>query len=172
MNIRDEIIKDHSKRQVLKIAAWIGNDEDRFRQFLDIFLNDEYIIVQRIAWVLSTLAEEQPKLVEKHIGKIIRRLKDKNIHTAVKRNVIRVLQFLKIPAKYYAEVFNYCINYISDPTETVAVKCFAMTVASNIAGKFPDLKHELTETITISLKNSTPGLKVRSRDVLKLLNKL
>ncbi len=104
MNLRDEILKDHSKRQVLKIAAWIGNDEDRFRQFLQIFLNDDYIVVQRIAWVLSTLTEEQPEMVEKHIDKIIGRLDDENIHSAVKRNIIRVLQFLKFPVKYYAKV--------------------------------------------------------------------
>lgn len=172
MNLRDEILKDHSKRQVLKIAVWIGNDEDRFRQFLQIFLNDDYIVVQRIAWVLSTLAEEQPEMVDKHIGKIIGRLDDENIHAAVKRNIIRVLQFLKFPVKYYAKVFNCCIKYISNPFETVSVKCFSMTVAANIAEKFPDLKHELAETINLSLKNTTPGLRARSRVILKKLNSL
>ncbi|KXK50770.1 MAG: hypothetical protein UZ05_CHB002001593 [Chlorobi bacterium OLB5] len=77
MNLRDEILKDHSKRQVLKIAAWIGNDEDRFRQFLQIFLNDDYRVVQRISWVLSLIAEEHPKLVEKYISKIIKKLSEK-----------------------------------------------------------------------------------------------
>lgn len=169
MNLRDEILKDHSKRQVLKIAAWIGNDEDRFRQFLQIFLNDDYRVVQRISWVLSLIAEEHPKLVEKYISKIIKKLSEKNIHVAVKRNVIRVLQFLKIPSKHYAEVFNHCINYISDPNETVAVRCFAMTVAAKIADKFPELKHELAETINISFKTSTPGIKARAKLILKKL---
>lgn len=169
MNLRDEILKEHSKKQVLKIAALIGNNENRFRQFLHLFLNDEYRVVQRISWVLSVIAEEQPKLVEKHMGKIIKKLGEHNIHVAVKRNVIRVLQFLKIPAKHNAEVFNHCINYISDPNETVAVRCFAMTVAAKIADKFPELKNELAETINVSFKTSTPGIKARGKQILKSL---
>ncbi len=169
MDIREEALKEHSKAQTKKIAAWIGNDEDRFRQFLQLFLYDEYRVVQRISWVLSIIAEEHPEVVEKNIGRIIKRLDDKDIHVAVKRNVVRVLQFLKIPPGYYAKVFDHCINYISDPNETVAVRCFAMTVAAKIALKYPDLKNELSETIRISLKKTTPGLKVRSREVLKSL---
>lgn len=170
MDIREEALKEHSKAQTMKIAAWIGNDEKRFRQFLKHFLYDEYRVVQRISWVLSVVAEAHPVLVEKNISTIIKRLDDKDIHVAVKRNVVRVLQFLKIPKKYYAKVFNHCINYISDPNETVAVRCFAMTVAANISQKYPDLKGELSETIRVSLKNTTPGLKARSREVLKFLS--
>src|SRR5690349_694324 len=100
MDLREEALKEHSKKQVKKIAAWIGNNEDRFRQYLYLFLHDEYRVVQRISWVLCVIAETYPGLVEKNMGEIIKRLDDKDIHTAVKRNVIRVLQFLEIPKKY------------------------------------------------------------------------
>jgi len=171
MDLREEVLKEHSKKQVLKIAAWIGTDVDRFRQFLFLFLNDEYRVVQRISWVLSIVAEEHPELVEKNIGKIIKRLDSENIHTAVKRNIIRVLQFLKIPVKYRARVFDHCINYITDPKETIAVRCFSMTVAAGIVKQYPELKSELVQTINLLMKDSTPGLKSRARKVLKELEK-
>ena len=171
MDLREEVLKEHSKKQVLKIAAWIGTDVDRFRQFLFLFLNDEYRVVQRISWVLSIVAEEHPELVEKNIGKIIKRLDSENIHTAVKRNIIRVLQFLKIPVKYRARVFDHCINYITDPKETIAVRCFSMTVAAGIVKQYPELKSELVQTINLLMKDSTPGLKSRARRVLKELEK-
>ena len=172
MDIREEALKEHSKKQVLKIAAWIGTDEDRFRQFLFIFLNDEYRVVQRISWVLSVVADEHPKLVEKNIGRIVKKLDEKDIHVAVKRNVIRVLQFLNIPVKHRAKVFDHCINYIADPNETVAVRCFAMTVASKITKQYPELVGELEQTITLLMKDSTPGLRARAKMVLKDLGKL
>ncbi len=172
MDIREEALKEHSKKQTLKIAAWIGNNEDRFRQYLSLFLYDEYRVVQRISWVLCLIAEKYPGLVEKNIGTIIKRLDDSGIHVAVKRNVVRVLQFLKIPAKYHAKVFNHCINFLTDPKETVAVRCFSMTVAASLAQKYPELAGEVIETINISMKNSTAGLKSRSKMVLKQLNKL
>lgn len=172
MDIRAEVLKEHSKKQVLKIAAWIGNDEDRFRQFLFVFLNDEYRVVQRISWVLCAVAEEHPNLVEKNIGRIVKKLDEKDIHVAVKRNVIRVLQFLKIPVKHRARVFDHCINYIADPNETIAVRCFAMTVAAKITKQYPDLLGELEQTITLLKKDSTPGLKARAKKVLKDLEKI
>ncbi len=172
MDIREEALKEHSKKQVLKIAAWIGDNEDRFRQYLSLFLYDEYRVVQRISWVLSAVAEKYPGLVEKNIGTIIKRLDDTGIHVAVKRNVVRVLQFLKIPGKYHAKVFNHCINYLSDPNETIAVRCFSMTVAASLAEKYPELAGEVIETINISMKNSTAGLRARSKMVLKKLNEL
>ena len=172
MDIREEALKEHSKRQVLKIAAWIGNNEDRYRQFLDLFLRDEYRVVQRISWVLSAVAEKYPDLVEKNMNVIIKRLDDKDIHVVVKRNVVRVLQFLNIPSRYHAKVFNHCINYLTDPKETVSVRCFSMTVVAKIAGNYPELAGEVIETINISMKNSTAGLKARSKMVLKQLNKL
>lgn len=171
MDLREEVLKEHSKKQVLKIAAWIGTDVDRFRQFLFLFLNDEYRVVQRISWVLSIVAEEHPELVEKNIGKIIKRLDSENIHTAVKRNIIRVLQFLNIPVKYRARVFDHCINYITDPKETIAVRCFSMTVAAGIVKQYPELKSELVQTINLLMKDSTPGLKSRARKVIKELEK-
>lgn len=171
MDIREEALKEHSKATTNKIAAWIGNDEDRFRRFLFIFLNDEYRVVQRISWVLSVVAETNPKLVEKNIGRIIKRLDDKDLHVAVKRNVVRVMQFLKIPVKHRARVFDHCINYIADPKETIAVRCFAMTVASKIVKQYPELAGELEQTITLLMKDSTPGLKARAKMVLKDLAK-
>ena len=171
MDLREEVLKEHSKKQVLKIAAWIGNDEDRFRQFLFIFLNDEYRVVQRISWVLSVVAETHPKLVEKNMGRIVKRLDDKDIHVAVKRNVVRVMQFLNIPVKHRAKVFDHCIRYITDPKETIAVRCFAMTVASKIVMQYPELMSELEQTINLLIKDSTPGLKARAKNVLKDLEK-
>ncbi|MBL8017758.1 MAG: hypothetical protein JNK43_10830, partial [Ignavibacteria bacterium] len=99
MDIREEALKEHSKKQIQKIAKWIGNDAERFQQYLKLFLYDEYRVVQRISWVLSILAEEHPAMVAKFLPKIIKRLDDEKIHVAVKRNVVRVLQFLPIPEK-------------------------------------------------------------------------
>lgn len=170
MDIREEALKEHSKKQIQKIAKWIGSDAKRFQRYLELFLHDEYRVVQRISWVLSILAEEHPAMVAKFLPKIIKRLDDEKIHVAVKRNVVRVLQFLPIPEKCEVKVLDHCLKYIADPNETVAVRCFAMTVAANLAIQYPELKREVTDTIKLSIKSTTPGLKVRSRDVLKKLD--
>ncbi len=172
MDIREEALKEHSKAQTNKIVAWIGKDEARFRQYLYLFLHDEYRVVQRISWVICDIAEKYPDLVEKNMGDMINRLDDPGIHTAAKRNVIRVLQFLDIPEKYHAKVFDICLKYLSDPHEAIAVRVFSMSVASRLAKLYPELAKEVIEYINVSLKNSSAGLRSRSRKELSALNKL
>ena len=55
MNLRKEILKEHSKKQCEKNVAWIGNDKKRFNELFYLFLNGEYRITQRSAWPLRLL---------------------------------------------------------------------------------------------------------------------
>ena len=172
MNLREEILKEHSKKQALKISGWIGNNTDRFRQLIDIFLHDEYRVVQRSAWVVGHVAEKYPEMVKPFLPKIVNRLYDNNIHTAVKRNVVRILQFIPVPKSLQAKVMNKCFDYLNDPIETIAVRCFSMTVLTNLAMKYPEIKNEVIASINISIKNSTPGYRARAKKELKQLEKL
>jgi hypothetical protein len=51
MNLRQQILKEHSKRNTDKIVSYIGNDPERFKILFDLFLNDESRVVQRSAWL-------------------------------------------------------------------------------------------------------------------------
>jgi hypothetical protein len=65
MDLREEILKEHSRRQALKIAGWIGNDSKRFSMLVDLFLHDEYRVVQRAGYPLSMVADKFPGLRKK-----------------------------------------------------------------------------------------------------------
>jgi hypothetical protein len=172
MNLREEILKEHSRRQMLKITGWIGNNPERFSRLLDIFLHDEYRVVQRSAMVLGYTAEKYPEMVKPFLPKLVDRLYDSDIHVAVKRNVVRILQFIPVPEKLQAKVMNKCFDYLNDPIETVAVRCFSMTVLVKLAEKYPEIKNEISASINISLKNSTAGYRARAKKELKQLEKL
>lgn len=153
----------------MKITGWIGDNPERFSQLLDIFLHDEYSVVQRSAMVLGYTAEKYPEMVKPYLPKLINRLYDNDIHVAVKRNVIRMLQTIPIPRKLQAKVMNKCFEYLSDPNETVAVRCFSMTVLVKLAEKYPEIKNEVSASINISVKNSTAGYRARAKKELKQL---
>ncbi|MBI4810653.1 MAG: hypothetical protein HY800_04280, partial [Ignavibacteriales bacterium] len=61
MNLETEILKEHSKRQVVKIAGWIGSNRSRFRQLMELFLNGEPIVSQRCAWTVGYCGEKYPE---------------------------------------------------------------------------------------------------------------
>ena len=58
MDIRAALAKEHSKKQSQLIAHYIGGDQERFDELMDLFLHDEeWRITQRAAWVLSHCAD-------------------------------------------------------------------------------------------------------------------
>lgn len=171
MNLREEILKEHSRRQALKIAGWIGNDKKRFSRLIDIFLHDEYHVAQRSGYPLSMVAEKYPGLAEESIHLLVKRLYDEGTHPAVRRNVMRMLQFIPIPKKLHAKVLNFCFEYLSDPNETIAVRCFSMSVLGKLSKEYPEIKNEAELVIQGALKNSTAGLRARAKKVLKELGK-
>jgi hypothetical protein len=167
MNIRTALLKEHSKKQCAAIVKWIGSDQKRFDDLFDLFLNDEYRVVQRAAWPLSYCVEAHPDLIKKHFAKLIKNLNKKGIHDSVKRNSIRLLQHVDIPEKFHGKVMDICFSYISSPTEAVAIKAFSITVLQNLAKKYPEIINELKLVIDERWDYETIAFKTRAKKLLK-----
>jgi hypothetical protein len=168
MNLRAEILKEHSKAQCTKIVNWIGDDQKRFDELFHLFLNDEYRVVQRAAWPVSYAVVAHPAFIKKHWAKLIKNLAKPNLHGAVKRNTVRLLQDLDIPVKYQGEIMNICFAFVESPTEEVAVKAFSLTILGNLAKQYPEIIPELKILIESQMEDQTPAFKSRGK---KLLNK-
>ncbi len=122
MKLRETILKEHSKANCNTIVKWVGNNEQRFDELVKLFMEDEYRVVQRAAWPLSEIAKEHPLLIKKHLRKIITYVKKPGLHEAVKRNTIRLFQYIHIPEKFHGEIMSLCFDYLISPTEKPAVK--------------------------------------------------
>src|ERR1700747_3716244 len=142
MKLREEILKEHSKRQCLKIVAWVGDDKKRFAELITLMLNDEYRVAQRAAYPISYCVEKYPALIKPWFGKMIKKMGDKKAHDAVRRNALRILENVDIPEKYCGQLFEISNNYLHDLKEPIAVRAFSISVMCNIAKKYPDLKTE------------------------------
>lgn len=172
MDLKEEILKEHSRKQAVKIAGWVGNDKKRFSRLADIFVNGDAVSSQRSAYPVSIIAEKYPELIVSNLDSFLKKLNEGKIHNALKRCIMRSLQGAVIPEKYQAQVLNKCFEYIPDPEEPVAVRCFAMTVLVNMVKLYPEIKNEAEDVIRAGMKISSAGLKVRSREVLKELEKI
>ena len=168
MNLRQEILKEHSKAQCNKIVEWVGNSQVSFDELFRLFLNDEYRVVQRAAWPVSYCAIANPGLIKKHFGSLLTNLQKPNLHDAVKRNSIRLLQDVPIPRKYQGDVMTICFNYLGSPTEPVAVKAFSLTVLGRLANNYPEILPEIKLLIEDQLPQQTAAFKSRAKKHLKL----
>ena len=165
MNIRSELLAEHSKRQTMKIVRYIDGDPVRFAELMKLFLGDTYRLSQRAAWAVNYCAEHHHELVKPYFGKLIEQLERDDVHVAVRRNVARMLQFTAIPNRYRGRVFDACYNLVDDGEQPVAVKVFAMTVAARIANDKRELLNELKLVVEKYLPHSTAGFRSRARRV-------
>jgi hypothetical protein len=172
MDFRDSLQKEHSKNQTTKIADYVGFNKARFKQLVEVYLAGPYRITQRAAWPLSLCVERHPELILPHLGHLLKYAARPGVHDAVRRNTVRLLQFIEIPPRYMGAVADLCFGYLSDRKEAIAVRVFSMTVLSNLASKEPGLCEELKLLIEDELPYASPAFRSRGSRTLKALRKI
>ncbi len=171
MDFESQLIAEHSKRNVVFIANYIGSNRKLFKEFLKVFETADYHISQRAAWVLSFVADRHPEAMKGSVPYLIQLL-NKPFHAAIRRNVLRVLEDVDIPEEEIGFLADKCFAYLHDLEEPTAVKAFAITVLYKICLKEPDLENELIPTLQDMLPYGSAGVKVRCKKYLKLLDKI
>ena len=162
-DLRQEILREHSKAQCERIRAWVANGQERFDALFDLVLRDEPRISQRAAWPLSYCACDHPLLIKKRMGQLISNLSKPGIHAAVKRNTLRILQVVPLPEKSHGEIMTACFRYIESPDEAVAIKAFALTILGDLAKLYPEIIPELMILVQEQSAIQTAAFKSRAK---------
>ena len=166
MKLRETILKAHSKANCNRIVKWVGDDQTRFDELFNLFLNDEYRVVQRAGWPITYCVEMHPSFLKKHFAPLLKNLKKKGIHDAVKRNTVRLLQFVNIPKKYQGDVMNICFQYIASPSEAIAIKAFSLNVLHKLSNIYPEIKSEIRLIVEERWNYETPAFKSRAKKII------
>jgi hypothetical protein len=169
MELRNQILSEHTKANCQLIVEWVGDDPVRFNELFNLFLHDENRVTQRAAWPMSYCAIAHPSLMKKNMGKLIINLQKPNLHNSIKRNTLRLLQTIDIPLKYEGVMMNLCFKYAEDPKEAVAIKAFSLTILGKLAKKYPEIIPEIKLLIEEQFATHTPGFRSRAKKVLKEL---
>jgi hypothetical protein len=171
MNIKEALLEEHSKNQTIKIVKYIGSDSERFAVLVKIFLGDDRLLTQRAAWAVSYCAQQQPQLIKPYLPKLVKLLDKKDLHDAVKRNTLKILETIPVPKALQGQVANACFRFLLSQ-EPIAMKAYSMTVLLNICKEEPDLKNELRLVIGEMLPLGSAGIRSRGKRVLRELEKL
>ena len=167
MNLKEEILKEHSKQQCDKIVNWVGSDKKKFNELFQLFLHSEYRVTQRAAWPLSYCAIAHPHLLEHNYTALINNLRKPTLHDSIKRNSIRLLQSVNIPGKYEGAIMEICFKYLEAPGEAVAIKAFSLSVLQKLSKKYPEIIPEIKLLIQDQLPHQTAAFKSRAKNFLK-----
>jgi hypothetical protein len=172
MNLIGLVLKGHSRAIKDQIVRYVGGDPHRFSELVSVFLAGPYRVTQRASWPLSYCVEKHPELIKPHLKAIINNLKTPGIHDSVKRNTIRLLQFIDIPKSQQGVAANICFDFLSNPKEPIAVRVFSMTVLSNIARDQTALRNEVRIVIEDQMPYASAAFRSRGRKVIEELKSL
>ena len=166
MNVAEIFAKGQSRASTEAIVAYVGKEPKRFAELYRTFVRGDFRVQQCAAWPISVIAEKRPKLVEPYLPKLIEYLPRNDVHDAVKRSVLRLLEFGKIPERLKGKVFSYSLDLLDDPSQAVAIRCFALSAAAKAASGEPALMNEIKLVVNKYRGHVTAGFKARVRRVL------
>lgn len=172
MNIRDEILADRSKANIVRIAKYVGNDSERFKILVKLFLYDEWRVNQRAIWVMVHCVETYPQLIYPYLEDLLENVQKPTACNAARRNTTKILSEIDIPEKYQGQALDICFHFLLSMQEQIAVKVFSMQVIFNISKNEPDLLRELAATIETQLTYGSAGFKARGKKILKEIRQI
>ena len=172
MDLETEILREHSKRQTVRIARWIGPDKRRFGELMGLLLHGDPIVTQRAAWILSSCYEFHPQLIKPWLPALLKKMQEPGVHDALRRNVVRLLSCADIPTSLLGKVVSLCFDYLNAVDTPIAVRVHAMTVLQKVAEREPDLGHELQTSLELMMPYVGPAVGARAKIVMKRLERL
>ena len=148
--------------------AYIDKQSEEYK----IFEETNGGISNRAAWALSYLVIEMPELIHPFFSKTISLLKTHGFHPAIYRNILRFLKEIKIPEKYQGKVYDACIDFFINTSNSIAVRAFSLYVIRKIAKQHPELKKELKIILEAQKEfDDNPAVKNVINKILPSLNK-
>jgi hypothetical protein len=172
MTLLDQLVACYKNRKkAADFAQNVIKNHKQFDELMQLFLSDDNRICQMAAFPLLTIADSDITLLEPYLEELIKKYQNAP-HDSFRRNVIRILQFVKIPESIEGEVYELCLKEFGNTKAPTAIRVFSATVLVNICEKHPDLKHELEPFLNDYLNTGTVGFENRLRKEIKRLHSI
>lgn len=169
--LKEIIHNAHDKASIQSIIDYVGASPSRLKALLEYFLRDEARVSQKTSWALCYIGEKYPQLLEPYHQLFLDQLKKQHRNNAIRRNIVRMYQFVDIPTDFEGKYYDLSMLFLLDPKEAIAIRAFCMRICENIALKYPELIPELMQAIQSIVPHASKGLKNRAGHVLKKLSK-
>lgn len=170
MNIRRILLGSPTRAKLSQLSDNLGDNKAAFKEIVEIYCAGPYRITHRAAHVMEGICRRYPGLIRPHLKGLIRQLQTPQASVSLKRNTIRLFQFIEIPPAVRGDVLDLCFDFLQDKREPIAVKVFSMSVIVRIAEDEPDLLRELKVIIEDQLPYSGPAFRSRASKVLETIS--
>jgi hypothetical protein len=170
MILTEAIPKQYSVKACDKIVTWIDGKPERFDELMAIFFESNSRINQYSSSIMIHCLDKWAFLLTPYVEKMLLNLQRNDLHDAIKRNTLRILQTVAIPENMHGIATERCFGYLTAQYEPIAIKVFAMTIVYNLTKIYPELVPELQFILIEQLPFQSAGFKSRANKILVQLN--
>jgi hypothetical protein len=167
MNLAQTIPERYSQVEFKPIIDWIGGSEEHFAELMEIFFDGNTRKNQYAAGLMIHCMDRWSYLLTPYVKRLILNLQKPNLHDAIKRNTVRVLQDVEIPEHLHGTMADIAFAYLQNPSEAIAIKVFSMTIIYNLTKKYPELKEELHFILEEQMPFQSAGFRSRAGKILR-----
>lgn len=172
MDYSKVLIIGNSRGKWLEVVNHVGINEERLHDLMSLYFTTDDKTIKRASQVIGMIGENQPELMAKYSSELIKLLFTTKID-AVKRNILRIFQFVKIPEQEQSKMFDISLTFLLSNNEALAIRVFSMTVLRKLCEIHKELIKEVIEAIELTLEENNAGsIQSRGQRELKRLNKI
>jgi len=167
VNIKNELLREHSNWQAEKIARYACLSKKNFKELVKCFLSDNNLLAQRAAWSLGKAGSRNPALILAHLPDLIKILERNDVHIALIRNALMILEKTELPIKFQGKITQLCFQFLESGESPPSVKAYSITILHNLSHHYQEILPELRSIVEHRLEFESPAFKVRARKILE-----
>jgi hypothetical protein len=172
MDLAAELLREHSARQTQRLVRYVNSRTAHLAELIELVTGAPGRVSQLAAEIVGWCAEQHSQRLVPHLPRLLPLLGPTGHHVAVRRGIMRALQFVPVPDELQAKTFDRCLELLGSASEAVAVKAYALTVLTNLARLYPELAAEVVLVVEPQLAEAPPSLRSRANTCLPILRQL
>ncbi len=141
-NLNDVLVKGLGKKATLEFAELANADKNFYSQLLRVIDKGETTPAMKASWILGTAARLDAQPAQRQIEKLIGLLEKATIG-GVQRELLKVLEVVKMNPESEGIFVDYCFKLIQRPGIDVGIRYYCLRILKRALKKYPDLKGEL-----------------------------
>ncbi len=167
MDLKNEILKEHSKSNTIRVAQLIANDTDKFSELMEAYFDKGNMdLARKAAWIVRQCVTQNPDLIFPYLQQVIEYLLQNELHDAIKRNGLAIIDIQNIPENLLGMVTDLCFRILNNGGERIASKAFAMSILFKIGRNYPEINRELKLILKELYPYQSPGFQSRAKKIL------
>lgn len=127
---------------------------------------------KRACWILHHISDRNKNVLIKYVPRMVRQL-DVVQTEAEQRFILRFFANHYIPdnEELKGTILNHSFSILNNPESGIAPRVYAMSTLHKLTYIYPEIAHELAESIQYANENGSAGMRSRGRKILLDLKK-